>query len=1042
MKKDIEGYIKWLNVIRVGRRRALALVLAMSVAVSGNVFWLMRTSGTALSEEPLCGITEHKHGDECYETVLICEDEEHEHTDECYETRLICELPEHTHNEGCYVDISSHETKKDWEKTIPELTGDHSDDLISVAASQLGYEEGADGYSRFGDWYGNADADWNAMFVSFCLNYAGISKTDIPYGSGCWAWQVKLAESELLVTDMTVKPLEGDILLIDTDGDGKCDLTGVIMSIDGDTLSVAEGDVEGKVEIVKYDINSKDIFGYVPVNSLDAAIEEPADEEASEPVIEEPAEEQDIKTAYEFDAKTGSGIKVHVNAPDGAFPEGVVMSATDVDDKDVIAQAESTIDVGDDKEIKGSVAVDITFKNSEGKEVEPADGIAVDVNITIPEYKRQEATEYQLFHVNDSGVEEVRDAKLSQSEAAFKTDGFSIYVVTYLGERDKDKVHEYLPGFGLPNKDGYVPNREDRPYLITVGETLNLIGEYDDPDLTIIIDSGFGDPSCISIVPSSEGVYPEGGHYRIRRDIKGEHGGTAKLQLKNGGTVIDEFYIRVDNYIPETNDLDINDYGLYQYHEPSNPLQIKVGDVINIKGYTYLGEKFTFIDHNGDPVSEDTASRWMLQTGFTDNGDGSYTQTFLACGETDQPIGIILADRIVYFDIDTRGMLDHADIEIADDGIYTDSRLYGEGGVLKKKVTQYQSYVCDVNKCDLYKSTDESVPTNIYYGHLDDYGDGTEGLYPGNPTGFVAENYWQNEDIPPGSTQYELTSKYKRDEHGNYCDISRKQFFYSEVDHAIFDVQLELRPEHEITYKLVNGSWVPETDSEISYHYEYDSTNVVTSCTRTTSAGTESVNLEDIVTIVPSAVFNLPHKSVIDAYNKCPLNNGLDFTIQANSAMVEFAAYKELLGRRLVDDEFDFGLYSDEACMTTPIDTATNDASGEVIFQGIHFEEDGNYTYYVKEIAGSDDDIHYDPTRYKVVIKVENLIADIISFEKIGENEQSWSDAEKFEFNNSVKFKLPDTGGGGIVPYIAVGTSLIGSALILLMLRRRKEVDL
>ena len=235
MKKDIEGYVKWLNVIRVGRKRALALVLAMSVAVSGNVFWLMRASGTALSEEPLCGITEHKHGDECYETVLICEDEEHEHTDECYETRLICELEEHTHNEGCYVDISSHETKKDWEKTIPELTGDHSDDLISVAASQLGYEEGADGYSRFGDWYGNADADWNVMFVSFCLNYAGISKTDIPYGSGCWAWQVKLAESGLLVTDMTDKPIGGDILLIDTDGDGKCDLTGVIMSIDGDT---------------------------------------------------------------------------------------------------------------------------------------------------------------------------------------------------------------------------------------------------------------------------------------------------------------------------------------------------------------------------------------------------------------------------------------------------------------------------------------------------------------------------------------------------------------------------------------------------------------------------------------------------------------------------------------------------------------------------------------------------------------------------------------------------------------------------------------
>ena len=51
-------------------------------------------------------------------------------------------------------------------------------------------------------------------------------------------------------------------------------------------------------------------------------------------------------------------------------------------------------------------------------------------------------------------------------------------------------------------------------------------------------------------------------------------------------------------------------------------------------------------------------------------------------------------------------------------------------------------------------------------------------------------------------------------------------------------------------------------------------------------------------------------------------------------------------------------------------------------------------------------------------------------------------DDYSFKFINNVKFKMPDTGGGGIVPYLAVGTVLIGSAITLLMLRRRKEVDL
>lgn len=51
-----------------------------------------------------------------------------------------------------------------------------------------------------------------------------------------------------------------------------------------------------------------------------------------------------------------------------------------------------------------------------------------------------------------------------------------IYVKTALGERSKDAVHEYLAGFGYPKTDDgkYVPNSENNPYILQVGDTVEL----------------------------------------------------------------------------------------------------------------------------------------------------------------------------------------------------------------------------------------------------------------------------------------------------------------------------------------------------------------------------------------------------------------------------------------------------------------------------------------------------------------------------------------------------------------------------------------
>ena len=194
MKKErIEGYINWLNRRHQARNRSMALFLAVSIVLSGNVFWTLRNTGVALADEYTCGLSEHTHSDECYEEQLICgeTDPEHIHDENCYNRVLTCGLDEHTHTDSCRpAEVSKKESQSEWESKLPKPVAKKAQSLVNTASSQLDYKEDPDGYTRYGAWYGNPTGDWNVMFVSFCLHYSKISEKDIPYGSGCWAWQV------------------------------------------------------------------------------------------------------------------------------------------------------------------------------------------------------------------------------------------------------------------------------------------------------------------------------------------------------------------------------------------------------------------------------------------------------------------------------------------------------------------------------------------------------------------------------------------------------------------------------------------------------------------------------------------------------------------------------------------------------------------------------------------------------------------------------------------------------------------------------------
>lgn len=139
----------------------------------------------------------------------------HHHTDACYEEVLTCPLPEHHHTVACLSDTSADlETPEEWQAANAEavMTGNWDNDLLSVAKTQLGYEQSeknfeidpADGvtlryYSRYGQSYGNPYGEWDVMFLSYCLKYAGIPQSAIPQEASVLALRSSMSDMDWLL---------------------------------------------------------------------------------------------------------------------------------------------------------------------------------------------------------------------------------------------------------------------------------------------------------------------------------------------------------------------------------------------------------------------------------------------------------------------------------------------------------------------------------------------------------------------------------------------------------------------------------------------------------------------------------------------------------------------------------------------------------------------------------------------------------------------------------------------------------------------------
>lgn len=205
-------------------------------------------------------------------TVDTVEPIYHHHTDACYEEVLTCPLPEHHHTVACLSDTSADvETPEEWQAANAEavMTGNWDEDLLSVAKTQLGYEQSeknfeidpADGvtlryYSRYGQSYGNPYGEWDVMFLSYCLKYAGIPQSAIPQEASVLALRSSMSDMDWLLDGEDGSAANvGDIVIynkyvtrtvaVDSSADGAADDLDDQFSMDAEGENGAELEESG-----------------------------------------------------------------------------------------------------------------------------------------------------------------------------------------------------------------------------------------------------------------------------------------------------------------------------------------------------------------------------------------------------------------------------------------------------------------------------------------------------------------------------------------------------------------------------------------------------------------------------------------------------------------------------------------------------------------------------------------------------------------------------------------------------------------------------
>lgn len=373
--------------------------------------------------ELVCGQEEHTHSEACtqneQEETVFCGKDAHTHGEACRDENgeLACGTEEHTHSLACYADPNADvETAELWEQTFAgvTLTGNWRQDTLAIAETQLGYAESTKnyvvaedgetvkGYTRYGAWCGEPYGDWNVMFLTFCLHYAGVEGVD----RDCGGWVTSWADAFEPAQSHT--PAVGDLVLFDRDGDGTADRAGLVAQITDSGFAAMEGDAEDAVRLLTYGADDPGILGYINLP-------------------EGPKE-------FTLTAQTENGITVTITGESASLPypaREITVTVTEVTDGERQAIRDQIL--GEEQaEPERSYLLDITLWHGE-EEIEPTGSVTVTFSGIDTE-----GLYPKVYHI-DTNAQTATDMETKTGEngdVTVDTDHFSLYDLRLLTFQD------------------------------------------------------------------------------------------------------------------------------------------------------------------------------------------------------------------------------------------------------------------------------------------------------------------------------------------------------------------------------------------------------------------------------------------------------------------------------------------------------------------------------------------------------------------------------------------------------------------------------
>lgn len=361
----------------------------------------------------VCGQEEHTHSEACKpEETVFCGKDAHTHGEACRDENgeLVCGTEEHTHSLACYADPGADvETAELWEQTFAgvTLTGNWRQDTLAIAKTQLGYTESTKnyvvaedgetvkGYTRYGAWCGEPYGDWNVMFLTFCLHYAGVEGVD----RDCGGWVTSWADAFEPAQSHT--PAVGDLVLFDRDGDGTADRAGLVAQITDSGFAAMEGDAEDAVRLLTYGADDPGILGYINLP-------------------EGPKE-------FTLTAQTETGITVTITGESASLPypaREITVTVTEVTDGERQAIRDQIL--GEEQaEPERSYLLDITLWHGED-EIEPTGSVTVTFSGIDTE-----GLYPKVYHI-DTNAQTATDMEAKTGEngdVTIDTNHFSLYEV-------------------------------------------------------------------------------------------------------------------------------------------------------------------------------------------------------------------------------------------------------------------------------------------------------------------------------------------------------------------------------------------------------------------------------------------------------------------------------------------------------------------------------------------------------------------------------------------------------------------------------------